>query len=633
MAQAGLRSRWPRWPVILSLVGVVVAGGAAAVAKWPHVWWWLIPATAVIAAVMVPALAVLSQGLQQRLEIGRTARAGLQGVTGTVGSKLPIAGAADLEARVHQTVLPVPYIHRDQEDTISAYLRARRPVLLIGSSMVGKTKMAARIIAEEFSSWPVAVPDSKSALADLDAKDVVLQGSVIWLDDIDRLIGTGGITDGALRRLAAAGNIIIGTIRAKAYDQFRPSSELRPAEWDVLSVFEHVFVSRNLTPKEQERLAVAVDDREIRDRIRTVGLGEYVGAAGQIAEALKLGAAGTDPLGYALILGAADWRLCGMTRPVPSSALAALAGPHMDRRNQARLADQDAFKAGLDWATRDINPNVSLLQLAGPGSYIVYDYVLDLLSAQATPIPNASWSIIMAEADIPELMTLGYNAYAMHHQIEAATQAWRKAACSGHTDQAPIAAFNLGVLLGAEGDVDAAKAAYQRAIDSGHHDSAPRAAIGLGLLLEAEGDIDAAKAAYQRAIDSGHHDSVPIAVAVLGLLLEAEGDIEGAKAAYQRAIDSEHADQAPMATAYLGKLLNAQGDVDGATTAYQRAIDSGHADAAPIAAVYLGLLLKAAGDVYGAKAAYQRAIDSGHAGVAPIATVNLWNLLKAEEER
>jgi hypothetical protein len=83
------------------------------------------------------------------------------------------------------------------------------------------------------------------------------------------------------------------------------------------------------------------------------GVGEYVGGAGQIAEALKLGAAGTDPIGYALLLGAADWRRCGMTRPVPASLLVQLAEPHLDQRGQARLADHDACQAGLDWATRE----------------------------------------------------------------------------------------------------------------------------------------------------------------------------------------------------------------------------------------------------------------------------------------
>lgn len=95
------------------------------------------------------------------------------------------------------------------------------------------TRCRERVRNDRFRLWirdSGAFSASKTALADLDASDVILRDSVIWLDDIDRLIGAGGITDGALRRLAVAGNIIIGTIRAKAYDQFRPSDHLRPAE-------------------------------------------------------------------------------------------------------------------------------------------------------------------------------------------------------------------------------------------------------------------------------------------------------------------------------------------------------------------------------------------------------------------
>ncbi len=230
MKGAGLRSRWPQWPVTLTAGGVIVAGGAAAVVVWPHAWWWLIVVMAAAVVVVPPALAALSQTLQRRQETGRTVRRGLQGTTGTAGGRLSTVGTADLETRVHQTVLPIPYIHRDEEDTIRLYLGSRQPVLLIGSSMVGKTKMAARVIAEEFGSWPVAIPDSKTALADLDAKGLTLRASVIWLDDIDRLIGADGITDGALRRLADAGNVIVGTIRARAYEQFRPSDQLRLPE-------------------------------------------------------------------------------------------------------------------------------------------------------------------------------------------------------------------------------------------------------------------------------------------------------------------------------------------------------------------------------------------------------------------
>jgi hypothetical protein len=33
---ADLRSRWPRWQVTATAGGVIIAGGAAAAAKWPH---------------------------------------------------------------------------------------------------------------------------------------------------------------------------------------------------------------------------------------------------------------------------------------------------------------------------------------------------------------------------------------------------------------------------------------------------------------------------------------------------------------------------------------------------------------------------------------------------------------------
>jgi len=496
--------------------------------------------------------------------------------------------------------------------------------------MVGKTKMAARVIAEEFNSWPVAIPDSKTTLAELDAKDVMLQHSVIWLDDIERLIGAGGITEGALQRLATAGNVIVGTIRAGAYERFRPSDQLRPPEWDVLSRFEHIFISRNLTAKEQERLASAVDDPDIRDRIQTVGLGEYVGAAGQIAEALKLGAAGADSIGYALVLAAADWRRCGLTRPVRAETLVPLAEQHLDQRSRARLHDQTSFSTGLAWATRDINPNVSLLQPAGPDSYILYDYALDLISQQSIPVPVGSWAVIMAEADNSELVDIGYAARGTFNRTETAIQAWRTAASSRQGDAALTAAYNLGVLLAEQGIVDGAKAAYQQAIDSRHEIWAPAAWDRMGDLLSEQGDIDAAKAAYQEAADSGHKSWAPAAWTHMGDLLSKQGDIDAAKAAYHQVIDSGEAYWAPSAAVELGNLLRRQGDAAGAKAVYQQAIDSGHEIWAPAAWTHMGNLLSEQGDIDAAKAAYQQAIHSRQNDWAPSAAVDLGHLLRRQ---
>lgn len=556
MPRAGFGSRFPRWPVVLGAVGVIVVGGAAAVTRWPHAWWWLLIVMVVGAATVPPALTVITQVFQRYQETARTARTGLQGTTGASGGVLPLAHTADLETRVHRAVLPIPYIHRDDEDVIGALLQNGRPALLIGSSMVGKTKMAARIIAERFSSWPVAIPDSRTALADLDAKDVTLSNSVIWLDDIERLIGTGGITEGALQRLSAAHNVIIGTIRASAYERFRPSDQLRPPEWDVLSTFEHVFVSRELTPNEQARLAQAVSDPEILKRIRSVGLGEYAGAAAQVAEALKLGAAGADSVGYALVLGAADWRRCGLIRPVPVTVLPILAEPHLDERRRTRLSDKEAFSAGLAWAIREINPSVSLLQPSGLDSYIIYDYALDLISRQNVPVPAASWAVVMTNADPSELIGIGYTAEVTYHQTETAIQAFSEAAHSGHAYAAPMAARNLGVLLAGQGDTDGAKSAYQQAIDSGHPVAAPMAIVNLGNLLARQGDADGAKSAYQQAIDSGHAVAAPMAAHNLGLVQAGQEGANGRQSVYRPMHYAVHADVAPMAIANLGSPLS-----------------------------------------------------------------------------
>jgi predicted negative regulator of RcsB-dependent stress response len=71
------------------------------------------------------------------------------------------------------------------------------------------------------------------------------------------------------------------------------------------------------------------------------------------------------------------------------------------------------------------------------------------------------------------------------------------------------------VLLQEQGDVTGAQVAYRQAIDSGHPDQAPRAAINLGNLLAEQGDVAGARAAFQQAIDSGHSDQASAALRAL----------------------------------------------------------------------------------------------------------------------
>jgi tetratricopeptide (TPR) repeat protein len=548
-----------------------------------------------------------------------------QGITGVARAVFPAVSKAPLNARIHRAVRDIAYIHRDVEDQVREYLSAPRPVLLVGPSMVGKTRMAATLLTDMFGARQIVIPDSKDDLAELNAAGIALRDAVIWLDDIDRLIGADGITGGSLQRLAAAGNVIMATIRAREYERYRPTDQFRPPEWNIICVFERVFIGRELSERERQRLTEAVSDAETRNRILEAGLGEYAGAAGQIAEALRLGP-DVNPVGYALCLGAADWRRCGMTRPVPASALPGLAEPHLGARNSARLSDKRAYADGLGWATRQINPTVSLLQPIGTDAFTVYDYALDLISEQATVIPDSTWRLVIQNATEAERVSIGYTAQFTYGRPEVAILAWSQAANAEPTSGANAAAVGLGWLLAGQGDLAGARAAYQRAVDSGDASVVPMATVGLADALHKLGELDSARAAYQRVIDSGNADMAPKATVGLADVLRDLGDTDGARAAYQRAIDSGDEDEAPRAAVGLGLMLQDLGDLEGAQTAFQRAIDSGHADRAPMAAVGLGIVLYQLGDIEGARAAWEWAVASGHPQHAPTAADALKSL-------
>ncbi|MEU0095119.1 tetratricopeptide repeat protein [Kribbella sp. NPDC006257] len=420
--------------------------------------------------------------------------------------------------------------------------------------MVGKTKIAATLIAEMFSDKRIVIPETKNMLSMLDSADVAMERMVIFLDDIDRLIGAGGISDGALRRLVSKGNHVIATIRAAEYDRYRPADQLRSPEWDTLSAFERVFLRRDLTESELERLSLAVADPEIRSRVTQVGIGEYVGAAMHIAETLRLGPS-VNPVGYALVVGAADWHRAGMDPPVPATALSDLAAQHLSAKDRVVLADDDIFDAGLKWATRDINPKVSLIQRELQDSFVVFEYALDILTVEQNPIPDANWSYLIERAKPAELIRIGFTARVTYHRADVAERAWRLAVESSNPDAFPRAAINLGALLRASGDLEGALAMYQRAIESGHADAAPMASINLGtLLLRDKGDVGGARAAYQLAINSGHVDAAPRGAFNLGVLLSEIGEVRGARVAYQFAIDSGHFDVSTDAAANLKVL-------------------------------------------------------------------------------
>jgi tetratricopeptide (TPR) repeat protein len=444
-----------------------------------------------------------------------------------------VGKSADLTARVWPAASPIGYVTRDIEEEIAKHLASRRPVVLVGSSMVGKTRIAASVIEAEFAGRKLYTPDSQDELRAL--ANSPPHNAVVFLDDIERLIGASGVTQRGIRALCED-NTLVATIRSSLYDDYQlPNSRRRAPEWDALGEFTQVVVKSDLSGNEKGRLAAVVRDEAVLQRILVSGIGEYVGAANVITRTLAAGST-HQPIAMALLAGATDWARAGLHRPVSAEVLTDLAAPYLTRR-QAGVLRSAGLDDALAWATREINPRVSLLEPADDG-FEINAYAFDVLSAAASPIPVSSWPVLLDAATPEDLIAIAGSA-ARAGQPDVSERALQR--CEEANDPAtwPLAAMLHGAGLRDRGDPAAAQAAYRRAIDSGHPVAAPGAWFNLGNLHAGEGRLDDARLAYENAAESGHPALAARAWLALGAILEREGRPADAEDAYRRAIAAD----------------------------------------------------------------------------------------------
>ncbi|MFL6163010.1 MAG: tetratricopeptide repeat protein [Jatrophihabitantaceae bacterium] len=600
----------------------VLAVVAVLIARW-HGPSWVLLVLALLAAVGAVALERWRGGAVRHDELAAVVNR-VSTIPARSGELPTVNQLGPRDFRVGPSTLRLGYLKRDAHERLRAELVDGGPVLVIGHSMAGKTRMAYEVIRQLYADWSALIPAATDDFHDLLA-EATLPQHVVWLDDLERYLTLTKPVDVAMvNRLAESGCRVVATIRSSEYDKFRPVGDVKPPQWEVLQRFAHIDLRDE--QDEQDRLADHVDDPHIADGIRRYGIGEYLGGGYLALD--RYDKAGTSrPLAIAMLHAAADWRHLGFDA-IPEPTLLRLAPDYLTDKQQRGTRDTAA--AALDWACEHF-AGLQLLE-ATPAGWRLFDFLLDHITTQRQSVPDATWQAALeAAADHPTVaLTLGFRAYQTSRPPIAAA-ALQLAIDSGHPDHAPMAAFNLGVLREEQGDLPGAAAAYQLAIDSGHPDHAPKAARNLGLLRQQQGDLPGAAAALQLAIDSGHPDQAPMAAVNLGLLRQEQGDLPGAAAAYQLAIDSAHPDHAPMAAVNLALLRRQQGDLPGAAAALQLAIDSGHPDQAPKAAFNLGLLRQEQDDLPGAAAAWQLAIDSGHPDHAPMAAFNL-GLLRQEQD-
>lgn len=423
-----------QWPFLVLLFGSAAGALISVLGDAPL---WVKMTTAVVTVVMPLVIAQrekLMVDKRDRQARDAKERATIRENTAGASDELPrIGDVADARAVGAHVPLrsDVPYIERDVGTSVEAAIRRNRRVLLVGPSMAGKTHLAfhaAQAVCGDYFLWR---PETGAALRNLLTAGLRrrLGPVVVWLDDLVMHNYLAGLTPSVLDEFCRDGDaVVIATIRSQDYGQLTPLGELRPAGWDVVEWFGEYVSLREWTDGEFARLAAAAPDDQLVARAKEYGLSTYLGAA-PIALGRFTNGPDVNPVGYALVRAAADWRRVGIGSPIPRTVLDTLLANYWAGGRTQPTASEEV-DAGLVWATEVLANTVSLLSqhptastlalrsseaadaggLEGEERYDVLDFIVDYVDAQSARVPGSTWDLAVSIGPISELVAVGNRA-------------------------------------------------------------------------------------------------------------------------------------------------------------------------------------------------------------------------------
>lgn len=516
------------------------------VSKRENSWWWLVPLVLfsslsgsavllqwptpilVICLVLTASVPLVVTAAKQRakeIDTSTSAKKSSMRTAHLKSAEAPLAKHVHPEDwGVHPSLIRIPYLKRDIEGEILDAIEGNQPVLVVGPSMAGKTRMAAKLVQECFPDRQVVMPDVPDGLATLMAAGGIPQYAVIWLDDLDRYIADPKhLKTRWLDELSEAGNFIIATMRASQYEAFQPSEGMPKTQWETLSKFQKVHLINE--SQEQARLAARVADPRLRQGILEYGLGTYVGG-GYIARERFFGGKSTNPVGAALIRAAIDWQRTGIAETIPHDILMAALPEYVGAANSQ--LDDEVLSGAMAWASdaKPLGGRAGLLIKAGD-SWRPFDFLVDEAAAAGDPIPRKMWQLVVKhDAPAARLNFAGLTAH-FNNQADIADKLFYRAAVAGD----PEGMANWAKTLNLRDRFAEALEYYRRSADAG----SSHGMTGVGIALMAEGNYNEAAAYLRKAAEEYGN---PDGMANLGTLLLRQGNVTEATEWYRRSSEA-----------------------------------------------------------------------------------------------
>jgi tetratricopeptide (TPR) repeat protein len=320
----------------------------------------------------------------------------------------------------HTDVTSQPqYVPRDIDADLRELLAAPEFVLIVGDSTAGKSRTAFEAVAAALPNHTLVAVQDKKVIDSVISQLGQLRHAVLFLDDLERYLGDGGLTRTAVFQLTSGRkHYIVATIRSAElgkYDSTDPGASIVSRDIiATLALARRIDLPRMFSESEQQRAETRAHlDERIAAALRHTerfGFAEYLAAGPELMDRWQTARDGGEHTrGAALCAAAVDCRRAGLTGPLPRSLLSKLASEYLPVRGGARVAGETEESAWR-WVTTASHTTALLTEVDG-GSVEVFDYLVDEVSRTATsPVSDTVLRACLVSADTAEIMRVGTTA-------------------------------------------------------------------------------------------------------------------------------------------------------------------------------------------------------------------------------